>query len=253
MDTKSIIAKLKTLGLTSSEAQIYLGILELGQTNVSKIAEETRINRRNIYDTLSTLLDKGLIFQIIGEKEGVYAGVDPDKLTELIQSKEIALETILPALESRYQAKKIDSRAIIYKGVDGFKNFLRDILNVGQEVYCLGAKGGWGDKKLGVFAEWFTQERIRRKIKVFNLFDNEMRDAVTKNPGYNRLAEYRFLPKGFSTNSALDIFGDYTVTFTGLYKEYFEDNVTLFVTIDQDLAATWRTWFKFVWDNCSKI
>src|SRR3990167_9551960 len=113
MDNKSIIVKLRTLDLTKSEAEIYLAILKLGQTNVSKIAEETKINRRNVYDTLSTLLDKGLIFQIIGEREGVYGRVDPDKLIELIQSKEIGLETILPALDSRYQAKKAVAQAVI--------------------------------------------------------------------------------------------------------------------------------------------
>lgn len=252
MNSSSTIVKLKNLGLTKSEAQIYISILELGQTNISKIADKSGINRRNIYDSVSTLLDKGLIFQIVGEKEGVYAGVDPDKLIELIQSKEIALEKILPELEEKYHTRKVSERANIYKGVDGYKQYLKDILEVSQEVYCLGAKGGWADKKLGSFADWFEQERIRQKIKVFNLFDAAMNEVIKKSPLYNRYAEHRFLPAEYSTNSAIDVFGDYTVTFTGLSQEKFADDVTLFVTIDRDLAESWRIWIKFLWDNSAK-
>jgi len=246
----SILTKLDTVGLTKSESRIYLAILELGKTNVSRIAEKTGINRRNIYDSLSTLLDKGLIFQIVGEKEGLYAGVEPNKLIELIQSKEIALAKIMPELKDKYQAEKIREKAIIYKGLEGFKDCLQDILNIGKDVYCLGAKGGWGDKGLGDFREWFKEERIKKKIKVYNLFDWEMRSLVAKKPLYNEFGEHRFLPEGFSTNSAVDIFGDQIVIFTGLYPERLEDDLTLFVLISKELAESYRTWFKFMWDFC---
>ncbi|MFA6098941.1 MAG: helix-turn-helix domain-containing protein [Patescibacteria group bacterium] len=246
---KTIENKLNSLGLTKSESQIYLAVIELGKTSISKIADKTKINRRNIYDAISTLIDKGLIFQIIGEKTGAYAGVDPDKLVELIQSKEIMLETVLPELEKKYKERKIREHAVIYKGVEGFKNYLNDILNAGQDVYCLGAKGGWSCPALGSFADWFEKERIRKKIKVFNLFDQEMKPLISKKPTYNLLGEYRFLPKEYSTNSAVDVFGDRMVTFTGLSPEKFADDVTLFVLASHEVAQTWRTWFKFLWDQ----
>jgi len=247
----NIIEKLNILGLTKSESQIYMAILELGKTNVSAIATATKINRRNIYDSLSTLLDKGLIFQIVGENKGTYAGVSPDKLIELIQSREIALEKIIPDLEKRYQSQKVTEKAVIYKGVEGYKNYLEDILEVGEDVYCLGAKGGWGYKGLGDFSDWFNKERTRKKIKVYDLFDYEMKELITKGkrPLYSMYGEDRYMSADFSTNSAVDIFGDYVVTFTSLYPERFDDDVTLFVIQSKDLADSWRTWFKFLWDN----
>lgn len=247
---EKITVQLNKIGLTKSEAQIYLAIIELGKTNISSIAKATSINRRNIYDSISTLLDKGLIFQIVGEKEGVYAGVEPEKLIELIQSKEIALDKIMPELDNIYQTERVKEEAVVYKGVDGFKSYLQDILNEGQDVYCLGAKGGWSYEGLGDFADWFEAERIRKKIKVFNLFDQSMKEKITtQKPMYNMLSEQRFLQKEYSTNSAVDVFGDQVVTFTGLAPEKFDDDVTLFVMLSKDLAESWRTWFKFLWDN----
>ncbi len=248
----SINTKIEKLGLTMSETKIYLAVLVLGKTTISQIAKQTSINRRNIYDSLSTLIDKGLIFQIIGEKEGRYVAIEPSKLQELIQSKELALKNIMPDLEKAFNKNKTRDQAYIYKGIEGFKNYLEDVLQIGKDVYCVGAKGGWGYQVLGEFADWFETERINKKIKVYNLFDHEMRDTVIKNkPSYNKYSEFRFLPPELSTNSAIDIFGNRIVTFTGLSFEKFDDDVTLFVLTNQELADANRAWFQFMWDNSS--
>jgi len=249
----TLTKELQTLGITKSEAEIYLAILKLGESKVSSIASETGINRRNIYDSLSTLIDKGLIFQIIGEKEGIYAAVSPEKLFQLVQSKEIALSTILPDMKKDYEAKKIKEKTLIYRGIDGFKKFMQDMLESETSIRSIGAKGGWGDKKIGDYADWFERERIKKKIKVYNLFDHEMREVIGKSkPLYNTYAEHRFLPSGFSTNSAVDFFGDTIVIFTGLYVEKVVEDVTLFVHVNRNLAESYRVWFQCMWDTSSE-
>ncbi|XOU94383.1 MAG: TrmB family transcriptional regulator [Candidatus Kerfeldbacteria bacterium] len=247
---KQIVQILDDVGLTSSEARVYLAILELGKTNVSNVAKKTLINRRNVYDTLSTLLDKGLIFQIVGDKEGVYAGVDPDKLIELIQSKEVSLESVMTSMERDYETKKESERAVIYKGIEGFKSYMEDILETREDIYCLGAKGGWAYEGLGEFKDWFEKERIKRKIKVYNLYDSEMKKYLKgKKPMYDIFSEHKFLPEKYSTDSAMDVFGSSVVTFTGLAPEIVNDDVTLFVLVSKEVSESWKTWFKFLWDN----
>lgn len=247
------LTALRQLGLTSSEAKIYMAMLGLGKTNISDIAAATAINRRNVYDALSTLIDKGLAFQFMGERTGYYAAVEPQKLLELIQSREVALSAILPELQKEYASPRPNERAVIYKGIEGFKSYLEDILAVGQDVFCLGAKGGWGYAGLGDFADWYEQERIRKKIKVYNLFDQEMRPIVTKRkPMYNMLAECRFLPEQYSTNSAADVFGTTLVTFTGLAPEKINDEATLFVLSSKEITDSFRRWFMLMWEHSEK-
>ena len=53
------------IGLTGIEADIYLALLTLGPSLVSKIVEKTGINRTNIYDRLKRLIDKGLVSYVI--------------------------------------------------------------------------------------------------------------------------------------------------------------------------------------------
>ena len=56
--------------------------------------------------------------------------------------------------------------------------------------------------------------------------------------------------KTFSTGAAVDIFGDHVVTFSGLGLGKLEDDVTLFVLVNKELADGYRKWFQFMWDHC---
>lgn len=163
--THEIINSLRQIGLTQSEANVYIAVLKLGRTTISSIARETTLNRRNIYDVTSTLIEKGLIFTIIGEKERLYAAIEPDKLLEMVESKEKSLERIMPELHNLFNKEFVNDRAMMYQGVEGFKQYLQNVLNVGEDVRCVGAKGGWGFEKLGDFIEWFESERIKKKTQ----------------------------------------------------------------------------------------
>jgi len=50
--------------MSKNEAKIYETILEIGECSVSEIAKKSGIHRRNIYDTLARLSEKGIVFQI---------------------------------------------------------------------------------------------------------------------------------------------------------------------------------------------
>ena len=49
---------LERAGLSKGEVEIYLALLKLGASLVSKIAQETGLHRTNIYDTLEKLKEK---------------------------------------------------------------------------------------------------------------------------------------------------------------------------------------------------
>ena len=79
---------LKSLGLTPNEAKIYESLIENGESTVSEIAIDAKIHRRNTYDAISRLIDKGLCFQVVASSGDRYNAVDPGKLKELVGEKE---------------------------------------------------------------------------------------------------------------------------------------------------------------------
>lgn len=238
------------LGLSPNEAKIYEALVDHGESSISEIAINARIHRRNAYDAINRLVDKGLCFLIVSPKENRFSAVDPDKLTELLAEKQTELNNILPELKKKFHRSEAEQESYIYRGIEGQKNILREVLRVGQDSYFLGAKGGWYDPKIEVFRKSFFKEANKKGIKFIQLFEHEVGKHLSGFPKYfEGKLQYRFLPKEYSTNSAIHIFGDYVVTYTGLSFGKLPEDLVIFVMRSKDLAESYRKWFWYMWEQ----
>ncbi len=238
------------LGLSLNEARVYEAMLQLGEANVQKIAIKSKVHRRNVYDSLNKLIEKGLVAQYVLKGERHFRAADPDRLQTLMQEKEDKLKQILPEMKTKFQRLKQEEQAYIYRGIQGFRNYMQDILDIGDDFYCIGAKGGWFDPRLETFRVRFYKELRKKKLHCYHLFDWEMRDYVDKkiaSPVHEHLEEARFLPKECSTNAAIDFFGDRIVTFTGLSINKLDDEIVQFVLISRELCNAYKKWFWLLW------
>ncbi|PIR03437.1 MAG: hypothetical protein COV60_00300 [Candidatus Magasanikbacteria bacterium CG11_big_fil_rev_8_21_14_0_20_43_7] len=243
---------LESLGLSQNEAKIYESLLELGESTVSELSVRSKIHRRNIYDSMNRLIEKGMVFQVIGRGDNLYKPVDPHKLMELVDEKRSQLEKIMPNLVEAYQKTPHLEAAYIYKGVEGFKNYLRDILSTEEDAYFIGAKGAWFDPRLKTFLDRFLVDAEKRGIKYHHLFDYEIKEQaahVVETVG----GPYKFLPKEYSTPGMVDIFGDHVVSFSSMGITKISDDITIFVNISRPLATSYKTWFQFMFDMCPEI
>lgn len=242
----------EALGLSPNEAKIYESLIETGESGISAIAVKAKIHRRNAYDAIARLIDKGLVFEIFSSEENRYNAVDPDKLMELLVEKQATLNKALPELKKKFITRHAPQEAFIYKGLEGQKNIFRDMIRVGADSYFIGAKGGWYDQRIEAARQAFFKEAKKKNIKFIQLFDFE---AIKQMPNFPKHFEgdlkYRILPKEFSTNSAIHIFGDYVITYTGLPIGKISEDVIFFVIHSKDLAESYRKWFWFMW-NLSK-
>lgn len=242
---------LQLLGLSPNEAKIYEALIEKGESSVSEIAVAAKAHRRNVYDSIERLIEKGLCFEIFAKGENAYNAVDPGKLAELVAEKERKLREILPELEKKFRERKTTEEAYIYRGLEGQKNIWRDILRVGQNSYFIGAKGGWFDPRLDATTRAaFFKEARRKKIKFIQLFDYEVKERIPNFPKhFPGELQYRFLPKKYSTGSGLGIFGDYVATYTGMDVMKMNEATVFFIIHSRDLAESYRTWFWYMWEQ----
>ncbi|MBI3619344.1 hypothetical protein HY213_04925 [Candidatus Peregrinibacteria bacterium] len=243
-----ILSTLEHLGLSPNEAKVYEALVTYGGSGVSTIALRAKVNRSNAYETLYRLTEKGLIYEVFTQKETIYEAVDPNKLMELVTEQQTKLETILPKLHSLYRKHLTTERAYIFKGIEGVKNYLREALKVGEDIYSFGAKGAWFDPRLQLFTQRFLKEAKRRGIKHHHIFDYAVKDGLPEVPKAVG-KPYKFLPKDFATDSTMDIFGDHVVTFHGLELGKLRDDLTIFVLVSPGLAESYRTWWKCMWEK----
>ena len=236
------------IGLSPSEAKIYEILLASKEVGASDISLKAKVHRRNVYDALNRLVDKGLVFRVFQKGENQFRAVAPEKLAEVLREKDQRLANVMPQLRSMYNREPLKEAAYIYKGREGYKNYLQDMIRVAEDTYFLGAKGLWFTP--GIEQQYladFHAALKRKKKKYFTLYDPRVKARLPqalKSVG----GEYKILPDKYKTPGVTDIFGDYVVTFTSLDIGNFGDDGTIFVMINPELAETYRTWFRLIWD-----
>jgi sugar-specific transcriptional regulator TrmB len=241
---------LQDLGFSLNESKIYEALLEIGECSISEIANRTGIHRRSIYDTLNRLTQKGVVSPIIGTKESKFAPVDPAKFLEIIEEKRIKLQEALPDMQNLYEQKKIDEGAYTYKGIEGFKNVLRDVIKIRQNVYVFAGRDIWNSNSLKPFIESFWKEAYKKKIKFYIILEAGKENALVFNK--SKIVAYRFLPRKYSSTTAIDMFyGNRTVSVIGEAHTEPTKNLTTIMVINKKLAERYKQWFQFMWDNCS--
>jgi len=243
---------LEQLGLAKNEAKIYQTLLRERELAVGDIANKSGVHRRNVYDSLNRLVEKGLVFQILQKREQHYQAVDPKKLFEILQEKQEALAHIMPELERLYQGTPHEDDVYIYRGIEGWKNYMRDILRVGKDVYTIGGKGAWTDERLEGFLAQFLKEAKRKNITFYTLFDHEVKASKHKVVGLLG-KNYRFLSAEHSTPAAVDIFGNHIAIFSHVGGGHIPDDSSFTMIINQDIADAFRTWFQLMWNSAKKV
>jgi len=239
----------QSLGLSKNEAELYESLLELGEASVSKLNQKTNINRRNIYDVLNRMQEKGLVFSVLQSRETKYKPVDPHKLKEVIQEKERQLDEQMSELLGLYRSMPKKNEVYVYRGPEGWKNYMRDMVRVGEPAYFIGAKGAWLDERVKNFFPMFQEATKDKKIKYYHLFDWEVQETYPEIFDYVK-EDYRFLPKEYSTIGAVDIFGDHVNILSDVHLGGFDEDFSFTVIVNPVIAESFRTWFRFMWDHC---
>lgn len=242
---------LKEFGFAQNEAWIYETLLRFGECGVSTISTKAEINRRNVYDSLNRLVEKGLVFEIRTATDNKYSAVNPNKLNEMIEEKQKQLASIMPDLQSFYTSTPRKEEVFVYRGLEGLKNYLRDMIHIGEDNYTIGAAGAWNDPRLKGFMERFTKDAAEKKMSFHLLFINEAAKETLAHTLQN--FEYKLLPPGYNTTAALDIFGDHVVTFSGVSLGTFGEQSAFTVIINQEIADAYRTWFRLMWDLLPEV
>ncbi len=242
---------LRELGLSPNEAKVYEALLETGEASVQTISLKSKVHRRNVYDSLAKLSEKGLANEVFVKGEKRFKAMNPQRLLELLTEREEKVNKVLPEMKSRYELVEEQEEAYFYRGIEGFKNYLQSILESKETVYFIGAKAFWLDPRLQHYLRRFDKERRKHGIKFKHIVDYEVKE---QKPEILKLVgkTYRFLPKKYSSPTAVDVFGDYVVTFVGVEPGALSKDPIQFVLKIIRLADGYRKYFQFIWDNCAE-
>src|SRR3989338_9719622 len=95
---------LEDFGLSQKEVQVYLKLLRIGESTVSKLSKETGINRVTIYDILKYLSAKGLVSSTVKNNVKVFSPANPKTILQILEERKNKITAVLDALEKEKEA-----------------------------------------------------------------------------------------------------------------------------------------------------
>lgn len=127
-----LIKPLQSIGLSEGEAKLYLGLTELGPSDIAKMARKAGVKRTSVYLYLRRLEGLGLIGKTVKQKRIRYYATNPVAVLDLLKDKETELEKALPELKNLYHSAGIKPRIEFFTERQGIMQLGRYFLRHGE-------------------------------------------------------------------------------------------------------------------------
>ena len=208
------LENLKELDLSDGQVKVYSAVLEIGTANLNSIHEKTGIERRNIYDILNKLIERGLISYIIEKGKRTYQCTHPNKILEEIRTKQLALKKLeqeMPQIKGLFDLSKPEIKAEVYRGNESMKALLNEVLEY-PSSYWIGGNSGVENTSLKNWFKHWMQIRVEKRCKMYDLVDYgtyleglKPQDKMQHKKNYYF---YQSLPKELKSPMVILIFGN---------------------------------------------
>ena len=239
---------LRKIGLSEGEIKVYSALLDLGVTSVNNIHEKVGIDRRNIYDILNKLIERGLVSYTESDKKRVFKISDPEKILSYVEEKKTNLdnikkeiEKIVPEMKEKFNQKNDEIFSEIFRGSEGLKAVWDDMLNY-KKIYWIGS-GSYAPERYPAFFKDWNKRRKKKKVESYHLYRYEKWKTAQK----SWFTGARVLPPEFSGNPTVTvIYGDKVA------QMLLGKNIQVFVIESKELAENYMRYHKYLWDKVAK-
>ncbi len=242
--------RLLSAGLSLSEAEVYLCLLEKGPCLASSIASSTSISRPHVYGALNNLIKKGMAGYVVRENRRYFRAAEPEKFLSLMQEKEKKLgdeknylQSIVPELKA-IRVREEEPVIEIFRGVEGLKTVMEDVLQNTKIQLTIGYTGKTSELSPIWWEKWQTR-RIENKIKRRIITTEDMRrhfDIVRP------LTEARFIPAPFTMPTSIILYGkDKLIFFVPFEKDFIGIRIK-----SSKIRTSYDTYFSLLWRIASK-
>ena len=237
--------ELENLGLSGNEAKIYLFLLKNGEKTTGPIIKETGIANSRVYESLNTLIEKGVVTYRIQKRGKYFQAADPSKFLENEKEKLKKIESLIPLLKSIQTREEKETNVAIYEGFEGFKTAFKKIIDDCPErgaIHILGfSEQPYATESLRVFISNMNIKSAQKKQKLKILMDSSAKRTLGKDREKERYTEIRYMPRGYISPTAIDIFDDYVYIFL------WEEKPFVFMIKNKKIAESFETYFQFLW------
>jgi sugar-specific transcriptional regulator TrmB len=233
MDPKPVLEK---LGFSPNEIKVYLTLNDYGSLKAGRIAKLAKIDRSSCYNALKSLLEKGLAAYVMIGTVKYFQMTGPRRLLDYIKEQEEELKSIIPELDARHKATKIEGQVRLYKGIKGVKTIFLDIIRTGKDNYVFGSEGQFSEV-MPEFALQFDRMKIENKIKTQLLIRKGKKELDSSS------SEYRYIDRLEESPAVTNIYGNKIAIII------WTDDPEGVIIENAAVAKAYKSYFDVLWQH----
>lgn len=244
MKRNELIAAIQDVGLTESEAKLYVTALTQGPSTALSLSRATEIKRATVYGQIESLKKKGMMrIEFNGAKKR-FVAENPTQLKQVIDQRKTKLDKVIPALASLYNLGGKESFIKYYEGINGLKALYEELLRIvhPREDFCVIAHQHEWYERDAVYFEHFLERRAKIVHSARLIFQDSERARFSQERGNLLRQEVRLLPNGVTMNA------DIIVTPHCLVVHQWKDPITALMIENHNVAQTQLEIFNFMWN-----
>jgi HTH-type transcriptional regulator, sugar sensing transcriptional regulator len=241
---------LEEIGLTKSEINVYLALLELGSSSTGKIVDKSRVSSSKIYEILDKLMQKGLVSFII--KSGIkhFEAAPPKRIMDYMKEKEEnlnkqkdKLKSLIPQLELKQYMVKSKSEATIFKGLKGAETAFKHMINSMKK----------GDEWIAFVVDFKDKKYYDLLTRLHKIrSENGFKSRIILNEKHKKAGEERerlpnteikYVSDDFQTSAVVNVAGNITLL------NIMAQEITVFMIENKDAANSFRNQFEKLWQQ----
>jgi sugar-specific transcriptional regulator TrmB len=236
----SIEKTLEHLRFTPNEIKVYLTLNDHGSMKAGRIAKLAKIDRSSCYNALKMLLEKALASYVLIGKVKWFQATGPKRLLEFVKEQEEEVREILPKLDERHSASKIEGQVRLFKGIKGVKAIFHDMIRTGKDNYVFGSEGQFSER-MPEFALQFKRMKKEKGFQTYMICRKGRKEIDVAQ------ANHKYLPRLTESSAVTNIYGDRIAIII------WTDEPEGIIIENAAAAKAYRSYFDIMWKTAKKF
>ena len=195
MTDETILKAFESVGIPKMQTNVYLDLLKNKESTATQISKRTKMHRANVYDTLTKLKERNLVYLSSKEGKQIFAALSTDLIINEEKDKLENLKTAMNYIKTTYVLGQTP-KVYTLEGLNAIKSILFSLLEKKSEVWIYGLAEN--ENIINVLNDRlmhsFHLERIKKHIELKLLFYKFPHEEI-KTLSNLKFTEAKLLPK----------------------------------------------------------
>jgi len=233
------------IGLSPNEADVYLYLLDLGESPSGELIKKTGKHRNIVYEALDSLVRRKLVAESIKKGKKYFKIANPETLIKQAQDKLELTEKLVKQIKSKGEIRS--PQINLYEGQDGwqtaYRRAVKELVKKDKvDIYTLGAGA---DEWVAAMGDYFIEygKLCEKGILRVHLLAYEWQREEIKTHQQKIIAhgQVKFLPEKYFVPSNTEIFID------RIFIQIYTTPVNLIEIKNKQVADGYLQHFNILW------